>query len=536
MEQDLKDFIKQFEAKSAPLIKQVNLAYFNATISGKEDDYKLVNDLQIKLSDMFSNKEDFGKLKHFKESPNIVDSLLLRQLDVLYSAFLSSQIDEVKRKTMINLSTNIEQMYSTFRAEINNKKVSDNDIEDLLTNSTNSKDLEAAWRASKKVGAFVADSVIKLVRLRNEVAKELGFNNYHQMSLILSEQKPEEINAIFDELDKFTTNLFVNEKDIIDNYFAKRYKVDKKDLMPWHYQNRFFQEAPKIYDMDLDVYFKDKDLVALTSNYYKSINLDVDDIIKRSDLFEKPGKNQHAYCTDIDNEGDVRVLCNVKPNYKWMNTMLHEFGHSAYDKYIDIKLPYYLREPAHIFTTEAIAMMFGHFASSPQWLKDMLNISDIEANKIKTDCFNTLKLEQLVFSRWSQVMYRFEKAMYENPEQDLNKLWWDLVEKYQMIKKPVGRNEPDWASKIHIATSPCYYHNYQLGELFACQLSNYIIKNIIKSDDLYNQSFYNNPAVGAFLIDKVFKPGKKYYWNEMIQKATGEKLTSKYFALQFENK
>ena len=133
-------------------------------------------------------------------------------------------------------------------------------------------------------------------------------------------------------------------------------------------------------------------------------------------------------------------------------------------------------------------------------------------------------------------MYRFEKAMYENPEQDLNKLWWDLVEKYQMIKKPVGRNEPDWASKIHIATSPCYYHNYQLGELFACQLSHYIIKNIIKSDDLYNQSFYNNPAVGAFLIDKVFKPGKKYYWNEMIQKATGEKLTSKYFALQFENK
>ena len=44
----------------------------------------------------------------------------------------------------------------------------------------------------------------------------------------------------------------------------------------------------------------------------------------------------------------------------------------------------------------------------------------------------------LIFSRWCQVMLRFEKGMYENPDQDLNKLWWDLVEKYQLLKRPDG--------------------------------------------------------------------------------------------------
>ena len=58
-----------------------------------------------------------------------------------------------------------------------------------------------------------------------------------------------------------------------------------------------------------------------------------------------------------------------------------------------------------------------------------------------------------MFSRWCQVMLRFEKSMYENPDQDLNELWWDLEEKYQGIKRPEGRNEPDYASKIHIVTS-----------------------------------------------------------------------------------
>ena len=65
------------------------------------------------------------------------------------------------------------------------------------------------------------------------------------------------------------------------------------------------------------------------------------------------------------------------------------------------------------------------------------------------------RYQLLIFSRWCQVMLRFEKAMYENPDQDLNKLWWDLVEKYQGLKRPPNRNAPDYASKIHIFRAPC---------------------------------------------------------------------------------
>jgi peptidyl-dipeptidase A len=131
-------------------------------------------------------------------------------------------------------------------------------------------------------------------------------------------------------------------------------------------------------------------------------------------------------------------------------------------------------------------------------------------------------------------MYHFEKSMYENPDQDLNKLWWTIVEKYQMIKMPEGRNSPDWASKIHIATSPCYYHNYLLGELFASQLHYFICSHVLKDTVNYNMvSYFNKPEVGAYLKEKVFGPGMLYYWNDMIERATGEKLTAKYYAKQF---
>ncbi len=535
MTEKFKAFTAKFDQAYRPLSIESNTAYWNASISGKDEDYNKVELLSNKMSGFFSSKEDYTTLKKIKESKSLTDPILKRELNVLYNAYLSHQFDTNKLNAINKLQVEIEQKYSNYRAEVNGKKLTDNDVEDVLHTSTNSEELKAAWMAHKKIGPVVAADIIRLVKMRNEQAKSLGFKNFHEMSLQLSEQNPKDIEKIFNELDSLTRKTFKKLKGEIDTYFAKRYVIKTEELMPWHYQNRYFQEAPKIYQLDVDTYYKKADLVELTKKYYDGIGLNIDGLVAKSDLFEKPGKNQHAYCIDIDNEGDVRVLCNVKPNANWMGTMLHEFGHAVYDKYISTKLPFVLREPAHTFTTEAIAMMFGRFSSNAQWMKDNLGINQEEAKKIAEDGFKILRLEQMVFSRWAQVMYRFEKALYANPDQDLNKLWWDLVEKYQMMKRPAGRNEPDWASKIHIATSPCYYHNYLLGELLASQLYHYIVKNVIKSQDFKNQSFSNNAAVGKYLKEKVFEPGSRYYWNEMIEKATGEKLTAKYYASQFVN-
>lgn len=534
MKKEFSKFVKEYESKVIPLEKDANLAYFTATTTGKQEEYDKSAELSIKLNKVYSNKEDFALLKKIKESNQITDPIQKRQLEVIYKAYLSNQIDEAKIEEMIKQGTAIENKFSTYRAEVNGKKLTDNEIEDILKNSTDSEVLKAAWIASKKIGNVVGDDVVKLVKLRNEAAHELGFKNFHEMSLKLSEQDPDEIEKLFDELDNLTRAKFAELKSHMDDVLAKRYNVAKDQLMPWHYQNRFFQEAPKIYNVDLDSYYKDKDIVEITKTYYKGIGLPMDDLVAKSDLYEREGKYQHAYCTSIDRSGDVRAVMNIKPNYNWMNTSLHEFGHAIYDKYIDRTLPWQLRSPAHTFTTEAIAMIFGRFAANANWMHDVIGISESEASKIAEDGFNSLRLEQLIFSRWVQVVYRFEKSMYANPDQDLNKLWWDLVEKYQLLKRPEGRNEPDWASKIHIASYPCYYHNYLLGELLASQLYFTIGEKVLKADPA-KQSFAGKKEVGKFLDEKIFKPGNRYYWNDMIEKATGEKLTAKYYAKQFVN-
>ena len=527
MENRMKNFISSNENELIPLYRESALASWEANITGTDEDWARNEKASLAYVNYFTDREAFTELKELKESGMVKDPLLARQLDIIYNQFLSGQVDTSLLSEQVRMETEITKKFNSFRADVGGKMLSDNEVEDILRNSTNSGELRAAWEGHKMVGPLVAEDIIRLVKHRNRIAQELGFSNYHQMSLQLSGQDPAEVTRVFDELDSLTRGTYVTLKEEIDTYYSKRYKLPASELMPWHYQNRYFQEAPEIYAVDFDSYYADKDPVEIARAYYVSIGLPVDSILAGSDLYEKPGKNQHAFSTDIDREGDVRTLDNIRPDSYWMNTIMHELGHGVYSYYNDRSLPFALRDAAHAFTTEAVANYFGRLATNPAWMNYMGIITTEEAEKIGDDAFNAFRLQQLVFSRWAQVMYRFEKAMYENPEQDLNQLWWDTVEKYQLMKKPEGRDMPDWATKIHIALYPCYYHNYLLGELLASQFSDYITGTVVKGN-----SGEDMKAMGDFFRTKVFMPGMRYEWNEMIEKATGEKLTAKYYASQ----
>ena len=146
--------------------------------------------------------------------------------------------------------------------------------------------------------------------------------------------------------------------------YAARYRIPLRALRPWHYSDPFFQEAPRTGAVDLDALFSDQDVLELATRTFDGIGLEVRDILARSDLFERENKDQHAFCTHIDRASDdVRVLCNLRPDARWMNTMLHELGHAVYDKYLAADLPFLLRTAAHTNTTEAIAMLMGRLGS-----------------------------------------------------------------------------------------------------------------------------------------------------------------------------
>lgn len=140
-------------------------------------------------------------------------------------------------------------------------------------------------------------------------------------------------------------------------------------------------------------------------------------------------------------------------------------------------------------------------------------------------------MAKLIFAQRSQVLRRFEKALYADPEQDLNKLWRDLVSTYQLITPPAGRNSPDRASKIHIATAPCYYHNYLLGYVLAQQRREQMRIIAPQSPSLVNQT-----QVGKRFQQTIFAPGSSINWRELVIQSTGQNLNPDIFVQSIKEK
>jgi peptidyl-dipeptidase A len=202
--------------------------------------------------------------------------------------------------------------------------------------------------------------------------------------------------------------------------------------------------------------------------------------------------------------------------------MLHEFGHAVYDRYLDPALPRFLRGPAHTLTTEAVAMLNERFLRQADFLEGIAGMDPDSARRAEADSRSHKRDSMLVFLRWVLVMARFERALYESPEQDLCALWWDMVARHQWLDGSSRRAHPDWASKLHLAGAPVYYQNYLLGEMTASQL----LAALRRETD---GSIIGNPKVGQFFRERVFAPGAGLPWNARLREATGEELNPRYY-------
>jgi peptidyl-dipeptidase A len=525
--------LESYLARYKPLWLESSAAWWEASTTGSDAAFERKKAAEKAIVALHSNRDMFARIKSMRETGRVADPVARRQLEVMYRSFLIGQADPALQNRIIEIEAKVEQTFNTHRSLVGDKKLTENDVREVLGATRDSAEAEAAWKAYMQVGAKVEAYLKELVPLRNKMARELGFANFYSMRLFLQEIDEKEFFALFDELDELTRKPFVETKREIDRARAKRFGVTEADLRPWHFGDLFFQEAPGIEGVNLDDLFAEADMIEVATRYYGSFGMPCKKIVERSDLYEKPGKSPHAFCADLDREGDIRVLCNLKKNLYWADTLVHELGHAVYDKYIDHDVPWLLREASSSITTEGAAMMFGAMVKNKDWLTRALKVDPSKADAVVKAAAREQRAEKLMFSRWTQVMVRFEHGMYANPDQNLGKLWWDLKKKYQLLNPPETVNRPDYAAKMHVLGAPVYYHSYLMGELFGAQVHHYIAETVLGGRTPSETSFYGEPKVGAYLSEKVFGPGNLYSWSELTKRATGEPLSAKYFAERY---
>lgn len=539
IEREAREWCRRLTEELEPLDRDCRQTEWDAECSGDDAAFARLADLRRKIMRRLSDADDFAEGTRLLNSGSLANPLLRREVLRWRNRLAARQCPPELNDRLAAEETALSQQFNSFRATHHGKSVGDNELQKVLRETRDSAEAEAAWRASKAIASHVGDSdsrtvaqrLIDVVKLRNEAAQAIGYPTAYRAALELSELSEEWLFDTLAKLEAETAAPFARYKERLDHWLAAHFAIQKEDLRPWHYGDLFFQTSRPIHaDEDLQPYL-DKthlDIVETTIKTMDDLGFDIRPIVARSDLF--PGnpngsrKCQHAFCNSINVPDDVRVLCNIVRNERWLSTNLHEFGHAVYGASIDAGLPYILRDDPHLLCNEAIALLMERHLLDEDWLGKYLGMNSDESAHFAKAGRHKLAIKHLVFTRWVLVMCYFERDLYLDPDRaDLSELWWSYVQRFQMLTPPDSTTwNHEWASKIHFTGYPAYYQNYLLGEIFGASLQRAMEKEC--------GPFAGNRRAGDFLRERMFRQGASLHWRDLTEAVTGAPFATRDFS------
>lgn len=491
------------------------------------------------------SKENIEQARKFLKDKKALTPIQQKQLEViLYAAANNPQTVADLVKERIKAENEQTQQLYGFQYTLNGKKVSTNDLDDILKNETNLDKRLAAWQSSKEVGPTLKNGLVNLRRLRNQTVQALGYNDYFSYQVSDYGLKTPEMMDLMEGLMRDLWPLYRELHTWMRYEMASRYQQPVPDMLPAQWlPNRWGQDwspAVTVKGINLDSILHPKGaewVVREGEKLYTSLGFPglPPTFWEKSSLYPYPNdssvkKNNHASAWHMDLQHDVRSLMSVEPNAEWFETANHELGHIYYYiSYTNDSVPPLLRQGANRAYHEAVGSMMGMAAMQKPYLVGR----GLIAPNVQTDEVQSLLKEALnsvVFIFFSSgTMSHFEKELYADnlsPDQ-FNKRWWELALKYQGMVPPAARGEQycDAATKTHINDDPAQYYDYALSYAILYQLHNHIAKNILHQDPRAT-NYYGNKEIGKFLSG-ILSQGATKDWRLVLKETTGDELNAK---------
>lgn len=302
-----------------------------------------------------------------------------------------------------------------------------------------------------------------LVKIRHEIAKKLGYENFIQLG--------------YDRMGR-------TDYGAAD---VERYRQGVREyLVPL--AEKIFEEqrvrlgVDKLYNYDLGYEFPTgmpkpqgdaEYIVGEAAKMYKELSPETDAFFtllqerELMDLLSKKGKAPGGYCTFIENYGVPFIFANFNGTIGDVNVLTHEFGH-AFQVYSAKDLPLSSQRFPGMEAAE-IHSMGMEFITWP-WMENFFK-EDTEK------FFYSHAASAITFIPYGALVDHFQHEVYAKPEmtpEERRTTWRELEKIYNPWKDYAGcaylENGGFWQKQGHIYEVPFYYIDYTLAQIVALQI------------------------------------------------------------------
>ena len=301
-----------------------------------------------------------------------------------------------------------------------------------------------------------------LVKVRDEIAKELGYKDFVELGYL----RMKRIDYDRTMVEKFRKQVEEYVVPLVSKLKEKQRERINVDTLYSYDESFDFMTGNATPEGDAEEILKNGEKM------YQELSPETDEwytFMRERNLFDveaKKGKEGGGYCTFISNYEAPFIFSNFNGTLGDITVLTHEAGH-AFQTYMsrDIGIPEY------IFPTLESCEI--HSMSMEYFTYDWMNLFFGEG----TDkFFYTHMANNIAFLPYGVAIDEFQHIVYENPQltpSERREAWQELERKY-LPHRDYDGIEPHvhgafWQRQGHVFGAPFYYIDYTLAQVCALQ-------------------------------------------------------------------
>ncbi|MGB1286361.1 MAG: M3 family oligoendopeptidase [Aggregatilineales bacterium] len=321
------------------------------------------------------------------------------------------------------------------------------------------------------------DLWVKLFKLRQEIAKNAGFDNfleYTWQNYGRFDYSPEDVQQFHQAIEEVCV-------PTAQRIYAKRQqRMGVDSLRPWDLQVDTLADEP------LKPFEKGDELKRVSASIFHQVDPELgayfDDMRESAllDLDNRKGKAPGGYCIDYAYTKKPFIFMNSVGIHQDVQTMLHEAGH-AFHAYAAFEQPFAQQQDPPIEFCE-VASMAMELLAAPYLTADKGGFyTESEAARARIEHLEG----NILFWNYMAVVDAFQQWAYTSGDAALDPAacdaqWIAIWNRFMTGVDYSGLEDwvaTGWHRKMHIYTVPLYYIEYGIAQLGAVQVFANSLKN-----------------------------------------------------------
>jgi hypothetical protein len=541
-EKALIKFMNDLEDRADALIYAYNEREWLATVYGKDVDVAKWKEL---YNELFKDKVVLAAADYWRER-TISDKRLARRMVLLDRETAELRVAPDLRKETAGLESELYGKYAKKnKIKAAGYKVDVAEWEKTIGREPDVEKRRDLYEAKAEINAgIVGDDLTRLLELRNDTAKELGYETYWHYKMSSFDMAPSDVERVADETVAATDEAWAELKQL----WLKRNGT--YDFKPWDviYLTYDMGEAAK----EIKAESEAETFTVPDGAWTPEKTLDYHRLaMSAMGIFPPPypmyldtneDGNKYSFCDPVRIPTDVRLRASLGGEAA-AREYYGEYGKAVHFSHINPELSFLERYGEPAFAYRGVAAVFAEVPDSAEFkyvffheeskseklgekalgflggFIGMPELGDIHDMMAKDDSVPILEESALALwkVRWNAMLVKFERHLYENPEGDHAGYWNDLLRSIMLVE-----SDPTdmWAQPELVVKNPGNAALPLLTELLASQL-----RMVMRTR--YGTFWYDTKCTS--FVASFSHPAASTAFEDKLLKITGSKLSPSYF-------